>query len=292
MTKEQVKQLFEAVQNSNMEVILKLIEDTDFSQRLQTTFSRQSAEEEMNKMQVELLKVILKQMQTSGEYEYFETLGLQEENQSDFIEIVQYAEISTETAKRYLEKLGDSSDRCRIIKATRNLEFIRKCLEDESLELEIDEKSDLICLIGDSEYTKHFVEENDSKLFLGDKIKLIQATKDPEYIKQCIETDRFGIRGLSLASLIVATGDVQYIKQSIESDKFLFSTPQKTSLVVATKDANYIQKYIAEQRELLPENEKIKLIVASRRFKIYKKMHRRWNDRVIRRQNCSNSINS
>ncbi len=265
MEKKQVMQLFEATQAGNTEAMIELIEDVKFKQRIKEDLSRQSTEEETNKLTDELIKVLLMQIKASGEYEYFETLGLKQENQEDFIYMFQRArvEISIETANRYLAKLKDASNRSAVIKATKNPKYIRQCVEDDSLGLDIYEKSELVALTGDSQYIHQFLKENSQELFPRLKVKLIKATKDPNYIKQCIETDRFKIRGLSLASLIIATGDIEYIKKCNEDDRFYFETNERVELVAATKDVNYINEYLKSQKIYISEDYRLKLVGAS-----------------------------
>lgn len=267
MTKEQVEELFDAMGSSDIEFLMKKVKDKNFRKQIEETLSRKTTDEESIKIQRKIIKLVLEQIEESGQYKYFEKIGLEKLNQSDFVYILMQAkrEIPVQTAKEYLKKLEYSTDKYMIIKATKDSEFIKQCINDENSKLEFSEKIDLICFMGDIKYIREFIEKNNSNLYLEDKIRLIKATKNSEYIKECVENNKLNIKGRETASLIIATKDSEYIKQCISNGKrkYHLTTAEIVRLVGATKDNEYIQAYLQKNRRILLGKEKNFLILST-----------------------------
>lgn len=266
MTKEQIERIFNSQDSENgFEEIVDCVEDEALRMRLD--FALLQCEfnlEESNDMQEKVNIQLLNQINESGQYEYFEQLGLKPENQSLFCSMLECSRISVGNAKKYLKLVTYCLDKLKVIKATRDIGFIKQCIEDETLGLNIQDKCSLVEATNDLEYIKTYINKNSDTLTTRDLVKLICATKDYEYIKRCVETRAFSMAGTYLVLLIQSTESPEFIKQCIEDEKFRFSFQEKIELITTTKDAEYIKRFIEEnEHELSDDSSRMKLIQAT-----------------------------
>lgn len=264
MTKEQIDQYFRLVQiGPNPEEIAELIEDVEYRRRFEIALLHEEiSEEETEKQQQEFAENMLRQIQESALYEYFEEIGLKEENQSEFFEMILHSTIPVEVekAKKYLKRLDSKEYILKIIKATKDVTFIKQCIEDEDLGFTLQEKCELVENSEDSEYIKNFIAQYEAQITIRDLVRLVCATKDIDLIKQYIERDKKRIKGYSMVALIQATESPEYIKQCSEDETFKFSFEQKAKLIIATQNFDYIRSFIEENKMQigLSTNEEIK----------------------------------
>lgn len=268
MTKEQINQYFIILQTvSNPEEIpedvAELIEDVEYRRRFEIALFRgEISQEEKEKLQQEFAQNMLKQIKESGLYDYFEEIGLQEENQPEFFELILNSTIPVEVekAKEYLKKFYGNEYGLEIIKATKDVTFIKECIEDQTLELTLDEKCELAENTKDADYIKNFITQFESQITIRDLVRLVSATKDIDVIKQHIEREKERIKGYSMVALIQATESPEYIKQCSEDETFKFSFEQKAELIIATQNSEYIRSFIEENKMQirLSTNEEIK----------------------------------
>lgn len=162
-------------------------------------------------------------------------------------------------------------DKKGLILAVGNRDFVKQCIENYTRndeyqwtgEYEYRELiEDLILTIKDVEFTKRCI--NDNSLVIGEHEKrvLIISTGDVEYIKSCIDDDSFGFSNLNKSILISATGDVEYIKRCINDDSLDFSEYEKCILVEATRDVEYIKRCLKDDSLDFSEYEKCQLILS------------------------------
>ena len=177
MTKEQINQYFILAQTRSntediAEEIIELIEDIEHRRKFQILLLQgEINEEKTEKHKQEFNGIMLRQIQKSGLYEYFEEIGMQEENQPEFFELILHSTIPVEVekAKEYLKRFDSTEDKEDKEDKLEIKNGLKESIEDESLESILQE-----------------IKKRDNAEY---KLKIINATKDTMFIKQCIEDE-------------------------------------------------------------------------------------------------------
>lgn len=149
-----------------------------------------------------------------------------------------------------------------------NPDEIKKYIEDKKIFLSSRDIEELIIATKDEEYIKKCIED---EAFYCDKSKLIKAIQDPGYIKQCLENDALGISKNKKVDLIVATHDTEYIKKCIEDKSLEFGEDSIALLIKATNDSEYIKKCIEDKSLEFDEETLISLIKSTKDIEYVKK---------------------
>ena len=286
MEKRDINKIFEYVTSERPEEVLKMVNDEDLKSQVV------SIEKSTGYFDDELIEKcinnIIGQMNDNNLYEYFEEVGLSnEENKSIFAELILSGKISPELADKYMEVLNvqdkwkiaeatqdyeyikgyldknletlDEYKKRELIKATGNVQYIKECVESDKLNLSKEDKVYLIILTKDKEYMKSFVKDEDISTYY--KIELLKEINDAEYIKEYIANNGEKLDTRSKMQLILLTNDKEYMKSLVESEAI--ASYDKIKLLKEINDAEYTKEYIANNGEKLDSSSKTQLILST-----------------------------
>ena len=286
MEKRDINKIFEYVTSERPEEVLKMVNDEDLkSQVISIEKSTGYFDDELIE---KCINNIIDQMNDNNLYEYFEEVGLSnEENKSIFTELILSGKISPELADKYMEVLNvqdkwkiaeatqdyeyikeymdknletlDEYKKRELIKATGNVQYIKECVESDKLNFSKEYKVYLITLTKDKEYMKSFVKDEDISTYY--KIELLKEINDAEYIKEYIAKNGEKLDTSSKMQLILLTNDKEYMKSLVESEAI--ASYDKIKLLKEINDAEYTKEYIANNGEKLDSSLKTQLILST-----------------------------
>lgn len=250
MKKEDIENIFEAIQNEDAETLLKMVNDKKLVEKtLENNFEEDLVKECVNN--------VLMQIKENGLYEYFESVGLSSsENEYAFVSILSYSKLTLDEVEKYLEKL-DYSSQWRILEGNCSAEYIKEYIKKNDTKISMQAKTELIKATKDINYIKSFIEDNDMDMYY--KLQLVLATEDREYIKEFSKNKELDF--YDKIDLVIATKDKEYINSFIKDDEI--PSYQKIDLIKKTKDINYIKECIENNELGISESDRIDLIIAT-----------------------------
>lgn len=141
---------------------------------------------------------------------------------------------------------------------TEDIEFLRKSLTDEDIfsnytnsrfleQVNSMKKANLIILTKNVDFIKECLQNEKLKFTIDDTTRLIRATKDKEYIKECIQNKKYKFTNRNLTSLIIATEDEDFIKECVNNDGLRFDGEYKMQLIKATNDKEFIKECVLQK---------------------------------------------
>lgn len=129
-------------------------------------------------------------------------------------------------------------DIIKLVKATKEPEYIKEYIKENFSYLSDVDLVDLIIATEDAEYMKFFV----FRFRLPEKLQLIRATNDIEYIKECIQNDKLGLTATGIEYLINVIGDQEYIKECIFNTSLNLESEHIRRLLLNIEDNDYIRE--------------------------------------------------
>ena len=152
-----------------------------------------------------------------------------------------------------------------LIKATKDLDFIKSLIENKSelqrMRLGKEEVIDIIISTKDSEFIKGIIEDKTKSKkynFKGEEVvRVILSLDDPEYVKDIVNSKekikQLNIDSEGLVELITDLGECGYAKEIIENKELLkklnLSKSDLIKLIIQINDDDYLEKIIENNKK-------------------------------------------
>lgn len=308
LTNQQIDELLHAIKIKDFVKIISFIDDESLKSKI-------SVDDNLVELEEEIIANIMNQIVEVG-YEYFYSklissdtgtwllTGLTDEVKIK--NVLNHIKLPYQVAIDLLGKIKDvnyieqyisytnlfHSDEINIIIATKNIEFIKKCILNEELlrgtsvylaklamatndidyikeHIEIHKKSydsktlaELIRFTNDEKYIQEYISDKDTNIEL--KAILISGIKDKEYIKQYITENLDNLSIEVKLELLKSTDDKEYIKECIYDKNFVLNSFAKTYLIAYINDVEYTKKCINDEKLYLEQKHKVELLQSIR----------------------------
>ena len=179
-------------------------------------------------------------------------------------EIIEKGSLKVEEADEYIRNAVKlrifSRDVLNIIKATGDIEYMRKCAQDSNIELKGMDRVELLLAIGDRKLIKQCLQREDLELYSACKVILIKSLKDPEEIIECLIGDKLMLISSEKVDIILSAGDPEFILRCLKNQAMGLYTSDKLKLVSALKDTEMIKKVLKDKTFNVNEVEVIKIL--------------------------------
>lgn len=179
-------------------------------------------------------------------------------------EIIEKGSLKVEEADEYIRNAVKlrifSRDVLNIIKATGDIEYMRKCAQDSNIALKGMDRVDLLLFIGDRELIKQCLQNADLGLYSTCKVILIKSLEDPEEIMECLIGDKLLLRPSEKIDIILSVGDPEFILKCLKNPALELYASTKLKLVAELKDKEMIKRLLKDKTFNIIEVEVIKIL--------------------------------
>lgn len=179
-------------------------------------------------------------------------------------EIIGKGSLKIEEADEYIRNAVKlrifSRDVLNIIKATGDIEYMRKCAQDSNIALKGMDRVDLLLFIGDRELIKQCLQNADLGLYSTCKVILIKSLEDPEEIMECLIGDKLLLRPSEKIDIILSVGDPEFILKCLKNPALELYASTKLKLVAELKDKEMIKRLLKDKTFNIIEVEVIKIL--------------------------------
>lgn len=179
-------------------------------------------------------------------------------------EIIEKGSLKVEEADEYIRNSVKlrifSRDVLNIIKATGDIEYMRKCAQDSNIALKGMDRVDLLLFIGDRELIKQCLQNADLGLYSTCKVILIKSLEDPEEIMECLIGDKLLLRPSEKIDIILSVGDPEFILKCLKNPALELYASTKLKLVAELKDKEMIKRLLKDKTFNIIEVEVIKIL--------------------------------
>lgn len=179
-------------------------------------------------------------------------------------EIIEKGSLKVEEADEYIRNAVKlrifSRDVLNIIKATGDIEYMRKCAQDSNIELKGMDRVDLLLAIGDRKLIKQCLQREDLELYSACKVILIKSLKDPEEIIECLIGDKLMLISSEKVDIILSAGNPEFILKCLKNQALGLYTSDKLKLVSELKDKEMIKRVLKDKTFNINEVEVIKIL--------------------------------
>lgn len=179
-------------------------------------------------------------------------------------EIIEKGSLKVEEADEYIRNAVKlrifSRDVLNIIKATGDIEYMKKCAQNANIALKGMDRVDLLLFIGDRELIKQCLQNADLGLYSTCKVILIKSLEDPEEIMECLIGDKLLLRPSEKIDIILSVGDPEFILKCLKNPALELYASTKLKLVAELKDKEMIKRLLKDKTFNIIEVEVIKIL--------------------------------
>lgn len=179
-------------------------------------------------------------------------------------EIIGKGSLKIEEADEYIRNAVKlrifSRDVLNIIKATGDIEYMKKCAQNANIALKGMDRVDLLLFIGDRELIKQCLQNADLGLYSTCKVILIKSLEDPEEIMECLIGDKLLLRPSEKIDIILSVGDPEFILKCLKNPALELYASTKLKLVAELKDKEMIKRLLKDKTFNIIEVEVIKIL--------------------------------
>lgn len=179
-------------------------------------------------------------------------------------EIIEKGSLKVEEADEYIRNAVKlrifSRDVLNIIKATGDIEYMKKCAQNANIALKGMDRVDLLLFIGDRELIKQCLQNADLGLYSTCKVILIKSLEDPEEIMECLIGDKLLLRPSEKIDIILSVGDPEFILKCLKNPELELYASTKLKLVAELKDKEMIKRLLKDKTFNIIEVEVIKIL--------------------------------
>lgn len=181
--------------------------------------------------------------------------------------------------RRFLDDVAMSDHKVAILEAIGDKEFTKECVKTKGL-ISYQQKA-VIEYINDPEFTRACLKDKEINLNQEQKVELIQAIETPAFIRECLKDDEIGLESSSKVKLIKTTRNEKTIQEYMTNPELGLAKQERLVLALEYGNDDLVQQLIAENKQeerriKIPEGMTVGVEIEAANLEVNPNLFKRW----------------
>lgn len=181
--------------------------------------------------------------------------------------------------RRFLDDVAMSDHKVAILEAIGDKEFAKECVKTKGL-ISYQQKA-VIEYINDPEFTRACLKDKEINLNQEQKVELIQAIETPAFIRECLKDDEIGLESSSKVKLIKTTRNEKTIQEYMTNPELGLAKQERLVLALEYGNDDLVQQLIAENKQeerriKIPEGMTVGVEIEAANLEVNPNLFKRW----------------
>ena len=181
--------------------------------------------------------------------------------------------------RRFLDDVAMSNHKVAILEAIGDKEFAKECVKTKGL-ISYQQKA-VIEYINDPEFTRACLKDKEINLNQEQKVELIQAIETPAFIRECLKDDEIGLESSSKVKLIKTTRNEKTIQEYMTNPELGLAKQERLVLALEYGNDDLVQQLIAENKQeerriKIPEGMTVGVEIEAANLEVNPNLFKRW----------------
>lgn len=181
--------------------------------------------------------------------------------------------------RRFLDDVAMSDHKVAILEAIGDKEFAKECVKTKGL-ISYQQKA-VIEYINDPEFTRACLKDKEINLNQEQKVELIQAIETPSFIRECLKDDEIGLESSSKVKLIKTTRNEKTIQEYMTNPELGLAKQERLVLALEYGNDDLVQQLIAENKQeerriKIPEGMTVGVEIEAANLEVNPNLFKRW----------------
>lgn len=181
--------------------------------------------------------------------------------------------------RRFLDDVAMSDHKVAILEAIGDKEFAKECVKTKGL-ISYQQKA-VIEYINDPEFTRACLKDKEINLNQEQKVELIQAIETPAFIRECLKDDEIGLESSSKVKLIKTTRNEKTIQEYMTNPELGLTKQERLVLALEYGNDDLVQQLIAENKQeerriKIPEGMTVGVEIEAANLEVNPNLFKRW----------------
>lgn len=181
--------------------------------------------------------------------------------------------------RRFLDDVAMSDHKVAIIEVIGDKELAKECVKTKGL-ISYQQKA-VIEYINDPEFTRACLKDKEINLNQEQKVELIQAIETPSFIRECLKDDEIGLESSSKVKLIKTTRDEKTIQEYMTNPELGLAKQERLVLALEYGNDDLVQQLIAENKQeakriKIPEGMTVGVEIEAANLEVNPNLFKRW----------------
>ncbi|MDO4392148.1 MAG: amidoligase family protein [Clostridium sp.] len=181
--------------------------------------------------------------------------------------------------RSFLDDVAMSDHKVAIIEVIGDKELAKECVKTKGL-ISYQQKA-VIEYINDPEFTRACLKDKEINLNQEQKVELIQAIETPSFIRECLKDDEIGLESSSKVKLIKTTRDEKTIQEYMTNPELGLAKQERLVLALEYGNDDLVQQLIAENKQeakriKIPEGMTVGVEIEAANLEVNPNLFKRW----------------
>ena len=184
--------------------------------------------------------------------------------------------------RRFLDDVAMSDHKVAILEAIGDKEFAKECVKTKGL-ISYQQKA-VIEYINDPEFTRACLKDKEINLNQEQKVELIQAIETPAFIRECLKDDEIGLESSSKVKLIKTTRNEKTIQEYMTNPELGLKKQERLVLALEFGNDDLVQQLMAETTQevkeiKIPEGMTVGIEIEAANLEVNNSIFKRWKSK-------------
>lgn len=184
--------------------------------------------------------------------------------------------------RRFLDDVAMSNHKVAILEAIGDKEFAKECVKTKGL-ISYQQKA-VIEYINDPEFTRACLKDKEINLNQEQKVELIQAIETPAFIRECLKDDEIGLESSSKVKLIKTTRNEKTIQEYMTNPELGLKKQERLVLALEFGNDDLVQQLMAETTQevkeiKIPEGMTVGIEIEAANLEVNNSIFKRWKSK-------------
>lgn len=184
--------------------------------------------------------------------------------------------------RRFLDDVAMSDHKVAILEAIGDKEFAKECVKTKGL-ISYQQKA-VIEYINDPEFTRACLKDKEINLNQEQKVELIQAIETPAFIRECLKDDEIGLESSSKVKLIKTTRNEKTIQEYMTNPELGLAKQERLVLALEFGNDDLVQQLMAETTQKvkeikIPEGMTVGIEIEAANLEVNNSIFKRWKSK-------------
>lgn len=184
--------------------------------------------------------------------------------------------------RRFLDDVAMSDHKVAILEAIGDKEFAKECVKTKGL-ISYQQKA-VIEYINDPEFTRACLKDKEINLNQEQKVELIQAIETPAFIRECLKDDEIGLESSSKVKLIKTTRNEKTIQKYMTNPELGLKKQERLVLALEFGNDDLVQQLMAETTQevkeiKIPEGMTVGIEIEAANLEVNNSIFKRWKSK-------------